>query len=181
MPRPRGPAIGQLRLLPLNRWLPPTPDIDYRYTVWLRKTDDGIQYRLEGQHDGFPAYSVWILNDLISKHDPEISDQTPFSLFSIPLIGRGEFSVNTSGIIKPGKCQLTVELKEVQYSGDDIGDNWENYVLVNTNTPDQNTDLNNSIKFEEYTLPHSCSRQWNKTVYQAINGDCQDETALWFR
>lgn len=84
-----------------SKWYAPffleAPDIDYSLTLDLecRKTEDDedalLSYRLRAQHDGFPAYSVFIHRKLIYSHLPKTDNQSIFSLF-----GSGEYSIRRS-------------------------------------------------------------------------------------
>ncbi|MCP5560321.1 MAG: hypothetical protein H7A55_21435 [Verrucomicrobiaceae bacterium] len=74
--------------LPLNDMV--TPAIDADVTMHLRRRPDGaMEYMLEGAHDGFPAYELYINRNLAYSHDPVKQKQTPLSLFP-PM----EFKVN---------------------------------------------------------------------------------------
>ena len=71
-----------------------SPNIDYDYELSVSVSDKQLNWELTGDHDGFPAYSVYIGEELIYGHDPIAENQTAFSLFP-----PAEFSVNESGVI----------------------------------------------------------------------------------
>ena len=58
------------------------PDIDANINVFIRKKP-GVppEYRVEGNHDGFPAYELYINGTRVYDFDPKARNQTPVSLF----------------------------------------------------------------------------------------------------
>ena len=65
-------------LAPEPQFLAPTISADF--DVFVRKINDELFYRIEGEHDGFPAYELYIDEKRVYEHDPEARNQTPFSL-----------------------------------------------------------------------------------------------------
>jgi hypothetical protein len=58
------------------------PEIDANINVFIRK-NAGAQpeYRVEGNHDGFPAYELYINGTRVYDFDPKTRNQDPASLF----------------------------------------------------------------------------------------------------
>jgi hypothetical protein len=75
----------------------PAPAIDYDFNLTIDYTNAiDLRYSLEGDHDGFPAYEVYIGNNRVYEHDPIAAGQTPVSL-GPPM----EFSVPSTKINQP--------------------------------------------------------------------------------
>jgi hypothetical protein len=67
--------------------------IDADVNVYLRENDKGdLEYRFDVQHDGFPAYELYIDGQDVYTHDPVAEKQHPLSLMGT---GSGEFSKST--------------------------------------------------------------------------------------
>jgi Ca2+-binding RTX toxin-like protein len=76
-----------------NPLRPGAPAIDADITIYIREENpEGVaEYRIEGDHDGFPAYELYINQQRVYEHDPVALDQTPWSLFPF-----SEFDVPSS-------------------------------------------------------------------------------------
>ena len=71
------------------------PDADYGYNLALNLENDNLKYELQGSHDGFPAYSVYIGEQQIYGYNPATRGGDPFDLF-----GPGkEVQVDESGML----------------------------------------------------------------------------------
>jgi len=58
------------------------PDIDANINVFIRKRPNvPPEYRVEGNHDGFPAYELYINGTRVYDFDPKVRNQNPRSLF----------------------------------------------------------------------------------------------------
>ncbi len=66
-------ASGALPLIRLS------PNIDADIQIYLAHAGSG-QYKIDGSHDGFPAYELYIDRRLVYSHDPIARNQTPASL-----------------------------------------------------------------------------------------------------
>lgn len=64
-----------------NPLVPVAPPIQADIAVFIRG-GGGIrpQYRIEGNHDGFPAYELYINGNLVYLYDPESSGKSPYNL-----------------------------------------------------------------------------------------------------
>ncbi|WP_147074111.1 DUF3238 domain-containing protein, partial [Microcystis aeruginosa] len=86
--------------------LVPAPKADYNFNLTLNRLRNEWQWQLNGSHDGFPAYGVFLNGELIYAHDPRITGEDPWSLF-----GSGEHPVSKFGAIKnnnpPPCCDTT--------------------------------------------------------------------------
>jgi Ca2+-binding RTX toxin-like protein len=61
--------------------LPGTPNINADLKIFIRQQEGKkAEYRLEGDHDGFPAYELYINRNRVYEHDPVKRNQGPFSL-----------------------------------------------------------------------------------------------------
>ena len=83
-----------------------SPDIDYDYTIVLWKEEgDKVVYRVSGEHDGFPAYEIFIGSVNVYFHTPKINEgQNPLSPFNAgqslaSLLPPAEFKVSKNGEI----------------------------------------------------------------------------------
>lgn len=73
--------------------------IDADLKVYLRESDSGdLEYRFNIQHDGFPAYELYIDGDEVYTHDPVAQKQHPLSLIGT---GSGEFSESSRWEVLP--------------------------------------------------------------------------------
>lgn len=80
-----------------NNPLITSPDIDWEFTIIIDSTDPmNPTYSLQGTHDGFPGYDIYIDSQFIFGHNPTLTGEGPFSLFP-PM----EHSVNESGGLQP--------------------------------------------------------------------------------
>ena len=89
------------------------PEIDYNFEIRLTLQSAGtVAYRISGNHDGFPAYSIFLNAQNVYWHDPrpEGEDQGVFSLFSLPFGMSGEFSPDVQGVIN---CITAVDLSDL--------------------------------------------------------------------
>ncbi len=70
----------------------PSPDINCDLTLMImyKGAAEGFSYKVIGDHDGFPAYELYLEGNLIYSHDPVAEDQTPASL-----IAPSEYNVDT--------------------------------------------------------------------------------------
>ncbi|MFM6408481.1 MAG: DUF3238 domain-containing protein, partial [Microcystis sp.] len=75
--------------------LVPAPKADYNFNLTLNRLRNEWQWQLNGSHDGFPAYGVFLNGKLIYDHDPRRTGDDPWSLF-----GSGEYTVTKFGAIK---------------------------------------------------------------------------------
>ncbi len=67
------------------------PNINARFDLYLRREIDGtLKAHLHGNHDGFPAYELYIDGDRIYEHDPVAQGESPTALFGT---GDGEYTV----------------------------------------------------------------------------------------
>jgi hypothetical protein len=57
-----------------------SPAISSDINVFIRKQNGVAQYRVEGSHDGFPAYELYINGTRVYEFDPKARNQTPISL-----------------------------------------------------------------------------------------------------
>ncbi|MEE9210473.1 MAG: hypothetical protein V3U23_08460, partial [Kiloniellales bacterium] len=90
-------VAGNLPLMPIS------PDIDADLDLYLKVQGGRLMARVEGDHDGFPAYELYVDRSLIYSHDPVAADQTPLSL-----LPPKEFDVNTAWVdIGPATCKST--------------------------------------------------------------------------
>jgi hypothetical protein len=55
-----------------------SPPIDYVFDITINR--DSNTYTIEGDHDGFPAYEIYINGVRVYEHDPLESGDTPISL-----------------------------------------------------------------------------------------------------
>lgn len=60
--------------------LMPSPDIDAELRLLLNPGRGGLFYKLDGKHDGFPAYELYLNGTRIWEFDPVAQGQTPLSL-----------------------------------------------------------------------------------------------------
>ncbi|MFN6535511.1 MAG: hypothetical protein RM021_003960 [Nostoc sp. EkiNYC01] len=74
--------------------LPINPDIDAVINVFVRKVPGSstIQYKIQGGHDGFPAYEIYINGANVYKYDPVAARKSPFDLFG----GPDDININTA-------------------------------------------------------------------------------------
>jgi len=73
--------------------------IDADVKVFLRENNAGdLQYRFDVQHDGFPAYELYIDGEEAYTHDPVAEKQHPLSLVGT---GAGEFSKSSDWKVLP--------------------------------------------------------------------------------
>jgi hypothetical protein len=57
------------------------PSIDAEFSIAINQDEAGnLSYSLDGTHDGFPAYELYINDHLIYSHDPIGSGEGPLSL-----------------------------------------------------------------------------------------------------
>lgn len=77
-----------------NPLVPFAPALDYEYDLSLELAQENLLWTLTGDHDGFPAYSVYIGETLVYSHDPIKEGQSPLSLFPPK-----EFEVDESGTL----------------------------------------------------------------------------------
>ena len=58
------------------------PNINSEFSIFIREKDPlGLpEYRVEGLHDGFPAYELYINKERVYEHDPVARTQNPLSL-----------------------------------------------------------------------------------------------------
>ena len=68
-----------------------SPNIDCDLTVSFHGAPESPAVTVTGNHDGFPAYEVYVDERLVYSHDPEAAGQTPLSLFP-----PAEFEVDTT-------------------------------------------------------------------------------------
>lgn len=86
------------------------PDIDYHYTITLSKDENNIIADITGQHDGFPAFQIYIGKVLADFHTPKKTQgQSPFSPFNegqtlLSLFGSGDIDVTKSISIKKSEA-----------------------------------------------------------------------------
>lgn len=57
----------------------PSPAIHYDFTIIIDR--DKNQYRIQGSHDGFPAYEIYINGMRVYESDPLAKGRTPMALF----------------------------------------------------------------------------------------------------
>ena len=57
-----------------------SPGIGAGINIFLRKQNGANQYRVEGIHDGFPAYELYINGTPVYQFDPKARAQNPLSL-----------------------------------------------------------------------------------------------------
>jgi hypothetical protein len=82
-----------------------SPTIDYDYTIVLWKDGDNVVYRISGDHDGFPAYEIFIGTENVYFFTPKVAEgQNPLSPFNkgqsiLSLFPPSEFSVSKNGEI----------------------------------------------------------------------------------
>lgn len=83
----------------------PSPDIDYEYKITLHQDGNYVLYHIEGAHDGFPAYQIYIGSTLVHFHTPKVAEgQNPLSPFNkgqsiTSLFPPMEFDVEKTGKI----------------------------------------------------------------------------------
>lgn len=60
-----------------------TPNINADLKVVIRQAEGKqAEYKIKGDHDGFPAYELYINRNRVYEHDPVERNQGPFSLFA---------------------------------------------------------------------------------------------------
>jgi hypothetical protein len=58
------------------------PSVDAVLEVTIEQTcGQAAQYRIKGSHDGYPAYELYLNQQLVYSHDPQVTDEGPLSLF----------------------------------------------------------------------------------------------------
>jgi hypothetical protein len=68
-----------------------SPAINAELFITLYQPSGGpCQYKVTGNHDGFPAYELYVNEELAYKHDPVAKDEDPSALFGT---GTGEYDV----------------------------------------------------------------------------------------
>jgi len=78
-----------------RKFVPIAPDIDYNYYITLKRNQDGhITYWVVGDHDGFPAYELYIDGTLVHSYDPRISGTGPSALW-----GTSDEKANETGSV----------------------------------------------------------------------------------
>ncbi|WP_299703281.1 hypothetical protein [uncultured Tateyamaria sp.] len=73
-----------------NPLISPSPDIDGEFLVAFRPDGSGWEYKLTGEHDGFPSHKIIVGPHIPLDHDCVAEGQTPASL-----LPPSEFSVDT--------------------------------------------------------------------------------------
>lgn len=66
------------------------PAIDYTITITIDKAAG--TYSIQGSHDGYPAYEIYINGKRVYEHDPLATGDGIMSLF-----GTGEYDINVVG------------------------------------------------------------------------------------
>lgn len=69
------------------------PPINADLNLYLKREGDMLRCFVDGEHDGFPAYELYVNGVLIYCHDPIAAGKSPASLF-----GQGDIKVNTGWI-----------------------------------------------------------------------------------
>ena len=61
------------------------PPINADFTITFDVNSDGdIEYAVSGSHDGFPAYELYVDQQLVYSWDPVAEGTSPFALLSPP-------------------------------------------------------------------------------------------------
>jgi len=74
-----------------NPLLKTAPAIDANISVMLKKESNATSALASGNHDGFPAYELYVNGQEIFRHDPVLRRQSPLSLFGT---GSGEWTID---------------------------------------------------------------------------------------
>jgi len=62
----------------------------------IKKKGESLEINMEGRHDGFPGYELYINNELLYGHNPRVTGEGVLSL-----LGRGEHRPRKTGVIEP--------------------------------------------------------------------------------
>lgn len=78
---PAGHTMVQALVIGANPLAPGSPAIDADLTLDFFYDAGALKCRVSGDHDGFPAYELYLDGRLVYSHDPVALNQTPVSLF----------------------------------------------------------------------------------------------------
>ncbi|MFA8440279.1 YiiX/YebB-like N1pC/P60 family cysteine hydrolase [Yoonia sp.] len=113
-----GASYGKFRLyvdggIPLMTSL--APNINAQLDLELRRGASGVlMAQVTGNHDGFPAYELYVNGQRIHHYDPVTHNETPNALFGV---WNGERSVNVPWRDVQGSMAATQALSERRVSG----------------------------------------------------------------
>ena len=71
--------------------------MDWHLRILLQKKDDAIFYKIKGDHDGYPAHSIWLGQDMVYFYDPWLKGKGGTSL-----VGYGDEEVDVEGEVPCG-------------------------------------------------------------------------------
>jgi len=74
------------------------PQIDYHYKIVAWRSGKDAHYKIQGKHDGFPAYSIYVNDELIHKHKPKDPNDNPMA--PLALYGDGDIPIDLKGKAK---------------------------------------------------------------------------------
>src|SRR5690606_26636885 len=77
------------------------PDINCDLKVSLVRHGSNISYNVKGQHDGFPAYELYIERRRVYAYDPVAANADPLALFP-----PAEITVDVLGAITPASITI---------------------------------------------------------------------------
>ena len=58
----------------------PSPDIDAEVRIFVRRTANGMEAKITGSHDGFPAHELYVNGVQVHAYDPVAAGKSPTSL-----------------------------------------------------------------------------------------------------
>lgn len=92
---PDGPiaALVYLKVNAPNPLESLAPAIDTNLYLYVKQYNDKLYYKLSGDHDGFPAFELYVDECLVFSHDPAVENQSPASL-----LPPSEYKVGETGI-----------------------------------------------------------------------------------
>jgi len=86
-------TVVSLHVAGSNPLIPLAPAINADLNLYLKREGDVLRCFVDGEHDGFPAYELYVNGVLIYCHDPIATGKSAASLF-----GYGDIKVNTDWI-----------------------------------------------------------------------------------